>query len=64
MGSAVPRRFQIRSARRARKEAQRPPKGPNRHDGQQNQEHPAVKPGGQRMQIEHKKIFGGLLGEV
>ena len=57
MGSAVPRRFRIRSARRACKEAQRPPNGPNRHDGQQNEEHPAVEPGGQQMQLEHNRDF-------
>ena len=64
MGSAVPRRFQMRSARRACKEVHRPRKGPNRRDGQQNEEHPAVEPGRQQMQFEHKEIFGGLLGEA
>lgn len=64
MGSAVPRRFQIRSALRACKEAQRPSKSPNCHDGQQNEEHPAVEPGGQQMQIEHKEIpLAGYLGK-
>ena len=60
MGSAVPRRFRVHLARCPCEEAQRPPKDSDPHDGEQENEYPAIEPGGQQMKIKHE-VLGGLI---
>lgn len=63
MGSAGPRQFRVHLAGRPCEEAQCPPKSPDGHDREQEEEYPAVEPGGQQMKIKHE-VLGGLAGEV